>query len=132
MSASKSFRTKLGVIRAGNRRKIPETPVAEQIGQFNDALNMFQVKNHILDLVPCIFSKDQAGARNCRRQYGFQAVFGNPYNTSGLRTRINSRVAVSGAHSWFRSKILASFGLTFALGCGQSLPQMMRSGAALT
>ena len=41
------------------------------------------------------------------------------------------RVASSGAHSVSRSNSTASLGLSFSVGCGQSLAQTMRSGALL-
>ena len=44
------------------------------------------------------------------------------------------RVASSGAHAVSRSNSSASFGMLLSgkPGCGQSLPQTRRSGAALT
>src|SRR6266567_7672999 len=41
------------------------------------------------------------------------------------------RIASSGTHSASRSNRTASLGLSFSVGCGQSLAHTMRSGAAL-
>src|SRR5271154_6477318 len=58
----------------------------------------------------------------------------NRYNATGLATRMRLRTASSGAQSVKRSNRVASSGLAsaFSVGCGQSLPQTIRSGAAFT
>src|SRR3954468_2600695 len=61
-----------------------------------------------------------------------QLDLAKPYSVSGLVTRTRWRVAASGAHSDKRSNSTASFGFSFSVGCGQSLPHTIRSGAAFT
>ena len=56
--------------------------------------------------------------------------FANPYRVAGLSTRMRFRLASSGAHSASRSNNAASSGLSFSVGCGQSLAHTMRWGAA--
>src|SRR2546423_1854245 len=84
---------------------------------------------------------DETAARDRVTHFRFLAVLTlrhtglpKPYSASGFCTRMRLRVASSEAHSVSRSNSSASFGLLWLgkPGCGQSLPQTKRSGAALT
>ena len=58
--------------------------------------------------------------------------FAKPYSAAGFCTRMRLRVFSSGTHFINRSNSTASSGFFGSFGCGQLLPQTMRSGAALT